>query len=153
MALPCDHPATHPGRVSHPSHAPEAAPCARQRPKLVPIALSLLSFKFPPLGLCGRIAGFAEQEFRHGPTGGWIMRASTRGMFPLVVILGLILGLGPQSSALARKNPRISGADDPLLEEGDARPAPEVDGFSGAARSLRLSPGRILGFPLPMILP
>ena len=46
------------------------------------------------------------------------MRAYTRGMFPLVLALGVILGLGVQSSALAKKGPRISVADDPSMKEG-----------------------------------
>lgn len=46
------------------------------------------------------------------------MRASARGMSPLVIVLGLILCLGVSSSAFARKNPRISVADDPSLKEG-----------------------------------
>ena len=46
------------------------------------------------------------------------MRASARGMFPLVVVLGLILGLGLPFSVFAKKNPRISVADDPSLKEG-----------------------------------
>lgn len=46
------------------------------------------------------------------------MRASARGMSSLAVVLGLILCLGMSSSAFARKNPRISVADDPSLKEG-----------------------------------
>lgn len=46
------------------------------------------------------------------------MRASARGMFPLVVVLGVILGLGMESAVFAKKNPRISVGDDPSLKQG-----------------------------------
>lgn len=46
------------------------------------------------------------------------MRVSARGMSPLVIALGVILVLGAQSSAFAKKNPRISIGDDPSTKEG-----------------------------------
>lgn len=46
------------------------------------------------------------------------MRVSARGMSSLVIALGVILLLGAQPSALAKKNPRISVGDDPSAKKG-----------------------------------
>jgi hypothetical protein len=46
------------------------------------------------------------------------MTATIRGHFPLVLAIGICLGLGAQPSALAKWGAKISVRDDPSMKEG-----------------------------------
>jgi len=46
------------------------------------------------------------------------MTATIRGNLPLVLVVGVCLGLGAQPSALAKWGAKISVRDDPSMKEG-----------------------------------